>query len=271
MTYGYIYGLRCKVNGKWYIGQTTAEPYKYIEYQYKKRKGNGRTKMARAINYHGYDSFTICLLDSEMSREKLDNLEKEYINFYDSIQNGYNCQNGGSHGKMSDETKKKIGLSRENKPSPMLGKKHSIETIAKMRKTRKIVNNKGMILSDETKNKIRISKTGIKTGKPSWNRGIPVSEKTKKLLSDLGTGVNNSFYGKKHTMETRKKISNNKKGKTGKKHSQETLEKMRQSKIGKKRPIEVIQKMNDGRKRKRQEKLFHSQQFKELLDILLGF
>lgn len=88
------------------------------------------------------------------------------------------------------------------------------------------------------------------------------------------TGKNNSFFGKKHSDETRKKMSNAKKGKsyseiygeeegkimkerrrvetTGKKRSGETKEKIRQSKIGKKRDPELMKRIGDklrGRKR----------------------
>ena len=64
-------------------------------------------------------------------------------------------------------------------------------------------------------------------------------------MSEKFKGKNNPFYGKKHTEETKQKISKNRKGQCsgenhhfyGKKHTQEELKKMsenRKSKGGKK-------------------------------------
>jgi len=86
-------------------------------------------------------------------------------------------------------------------------------------------------------------------GKLSPMKGRPMSEETKKKLSESMTGrtypreVNlkkgrsgskNGFYGKSHTQETKEKISDNRKGKCtgednpfyGKTHSKETIEKI---------------------------------------------
>lgn len=55
--------------------------------------------------------------------------------------------------------------------------------------------------TEETKEKISNS-----------HKGMPVSESTRKKLSDMNSGVNNPFYGRKHSEETRKKISEKKQG-----------------------------------------------------------
>lgn len=65
---------------------------------------------------------------------------------------------------------------------------------------RKIISetHKGKILSEETKDKIR--KTRLK-------RNIKVSDELKKHYSKMFTGEGNPNYGKKHSQETRSKIS----------------------------------------------------------------
>jgi hypothetical protein len=86
------------------------------------------------------------------------------------------CRMRGKH--HSEETKKKIGEANRNNYSnpenhPFYGRKHSEESIEKMRKAKQ-----GKKLTDEHKKKI--------------------SEKMK--------GENNHFYGKHHTEETKQKI-----------------------------------------------------------------
>jgi hypothetical protein len=88
------------------------------------------------------------------------------------------------------------------------------------------------------------------------------------------SGIKNPFYNKKHTNETRKKMSTLKKGKTyeeifgveegkimrerrkvetlGKKRSDETREKIRQNKIGKKRDPELMRSIGEKLKGKKQ-------------------
>lgn len=54
-------------------------------------------------------------------------------------------------------------------------------------------------------------------GKPSWNKGVPMSEETKKRLSESKTnkykGLNSPLYGTHRTEETKRKIGENRKGK----------------------------------------------------------
>lgn len=65
--------------------------------------------------------------------------------------------------------------------------------------------------------------------------------KTRQLISEKVLGENNGFYGKHHSIETRKRLSEARKGKYkgkenpnyGKKHTQEAKEKMRTSRRGK--------------------------------------
>lgn len=85
--------------------------------------------------------------------------------------------------KMTDEHKNKIGKSLKNKE------------FTKSHKENLKMSSTGRILSEETKKKIGIAGKG----KPTWNKGIPHSEEAKKKISESQTG-------KKHTVETRKKM-----------------------------------------------------------------
>ncbi len=88
--------------------------------------------------------------------------------------------------------------------------------------------------SEETKRKIGLSNSKALKGKTH-------STEWSKKMSKKFSGEGNPFYGKHHSEETKKKISENRKGKKtgkehpmyGKKHSQEDLEKMSQNRQGK--------------------------------------
>jgi len=107
--YGIIYKIENIVNGKVYIGQTTKTAEKRFKEHliYSKKR---KYPIHNAIKKHGVENFKTEVIDYGMSREDLDEKEKMYIRFYNSIvPNGYNIQLGGTTaGKFSEETKKKI-------------------------------------------------------------------------------------------------------------------------------------------------------------------
>ena len=186
-----------KINGKKYVGQTCQKP--------EKRWNNGdgyknNHYFYRAIQKYGWDGFEHEVISSNLNKEEADNFEKLLIEKLDLLNpnNGYNLQDGGSHGHPSeisriniknaaikrcqnDEYRKRqseshIGLQAGEK-NPMYGKKHS----------------------EETKEKIRETSTGKHP-----------SENTRKKMSAAHTGELNHNYGKYHSEETRKKISDTK-------------------------------------------------------------
>jgi group I intron endonuclease len=159
--YGYIYGLRCRITNKWYIGQTAIEPFKYIKTEYKQQKGRNRTKLYNAIKKYGFDNFDVCLLDSEETKESLDLLECEYIKEYDCISNGYNLQSGGHNGKHSEETKRKLSEMVKGNKNPMFGK---------------VPYNKGIPITEEHRQKL----SKLMSGKNHPNYGKVSPRKGKK-------------------------------------------------------------------------------------------
>jgi group I intron endonuclease len=75
--------------------------------------------------------------------------------------------------------------------------------------------------------------------------GIKHSKETRKKLSKLRQGKNNSFYGKHHSEETKEK---NRQAHLGSHHSEETKEKMRQAHLGQKRSEEAKRRMSEWQK-----------------------
>lgn len=150
-TYGIIYKIENLVNGKIYIGQTTSKDgfkgryrnshinniekvyYTYLPKTKHEKKSIYNRHLLYAIEKYGFSSFKVTeVLDIAFSKEELDIKEECWINIYDCINNGYNNAHGGSNGKLSEETKKKMKESWKEKikngyVAPALGTKHTDE------------------------------------------------------------------------------------------------------------------------------------------------
>lgn len=172
---GVIYKITNKKSGKSYVGQTTQK--------LKDRLGQHRTDsrpypISLAIRKYGWENFEVAVLATSASRQTLDLLEEFFI-----IENntqkpfGYNLKAGGNNSVCTEDL-------RERRRKIQLGKKHSPETRQKMS------------LARRGKSKHWASMMGRKH-----------SEKTKQILSEQKTGKKNPFFGRKHTDETKARIS----------------------------------------------------------------
>lgn len=145
MYYGCIYGLRSP-SGKWYIGQTTqVSPDKYIREQYKYSLGSGRPKIGNALSKYGFDSFEVSIFVYLMDRDSLDKAEVGFIEMYNSIENGYNCKEGGHHGGHTKDTRENMSISQRSR----------VRTEEEISHCRKLgLESKNRFVSKETKSKI---------------------------------------------------------------------------------------------------------------------
>lgn len=227
MSYGVIYKIVCKINNKIYIGQTKARLRKrwkdHVYYAYKR---NGKSHLANAVRLYGEENFEITVIEECESKEELDNRETYWIKELDTLNSGYNLNIGGNAPIWSQEAKDKFSKNhplrgKSGTEHPAYGNKHTEES-------KKII--------------------------AESSKGRPVSKETRKKLSEINSGSNNPHYGKKQSDETKnkkaetlakngghpnkgKKLSIDQKEKfsmKGKKHSQETKEKMSQVHKGKK-------------------------------------
>lgn len=202
----------------------------------------------RAIQKYGWDNFQHIVLCENLSKNWACKLEQDFIRIYKSNDPnyGYNLSCGGEFSafgmRHSDETKKRISLAgigrictdetREKLRVANRGKHLSEEQKEKLRRA-----NLGKKLSEETKRKISESGKGKHCGKDNPMHGKSLSgdkngmygkhhsAETLKLLSDLNKGANNAFYGKHHSEESRRKISESTKGKSKPKQSPEHIRK----------------------------------------------
>ena len=181
-----------------YIGKGTGRRYKTHLYIYKNNNTRFYSKLTAIFN-DGYKPICIIVKNNLLEDESF-YYEKHYINLIGRIENGgplTNLSDGGegqSGFKMSDDTKLKMSEAKKGEKSYMFGKKHSEST------------------------KLMISKA--KMGSKNHNKGKTMEEymgverakEVKQILSDLGkkrTGENNTMFGRKHTEESKLKMSKN--------------------------------------------------------------
>ena len=116
---------------KYYVGQTV----KTMEERagkdgknYHWTNPNCNTKFANSIRKWGWNSFEYKILE-EVYEEDLDELEKFYIEYFDSFKNGYNTALGGEGARgynFSEESKKKLSISSKKRwKNPERRKKQS--------------------------------------------------------------------------------------------------------------------------------------------------
>ena len=188
--------------GKSYIGQTFRPIHKRLE-EHETGKSSGCQAIYNAIQFYGWENFEKDWY--ECPDEDLNFDEELLVREMGTLApGGYNLKGGGGNGKLSEETKQKIGEAQR-------GDKH---------------HNYGKTLSEETKQKM----SEARRGENSHMYGKHKSEYTKKKISEAKTGDKHHMYGKKHTKETIQKMSDAKKGEKhnffGKTHTEETKQKM---------------------------------------------
>lgn len=139
-----IYKITNNVNSKIYIGQTIGK----IEARWKRHtwectKKRNAMAITSAIIKYGEENFIIEKIDDAKTINELNEKEVYYIMLYNTISpNGYNLDIGGKNFKRTEETCKKMSMSKKNREvSEETRKKLSISHL-------------GHIMSPETRKKL---------------------------------------------------------------------------------------------------------------------
>ena len=142
---------------------------------------HGNTHLQNAFNKYGMDCFSFNILNWATDQDELNRQEIYFIDEYNCLKQeyGYNLREGGSNGKPSKETKRKMSISA-----------------------------KGRIFSNETR--LKLSKS--KKGKNNPFYGKKHSEEAKRKMSESHKGNDYGRTGKKHSLEHRKNISKSHQG-----------------------------------------------------------
>lgn len=157
-----IYKIQNKINGKVYIGATKAKtPSRRWIYHRRDKNRQMHLPLYKAMNKYGLENFEFTVIHSNIETvEELSKLEIQYICEYDSTNSskGYNCTIGGEgltgmignknpmFGKkrpdVAERNKNRKGIKLTDEHKKKLskvgkGRKHSEESIEKMRLKRK--------------------------------------------------------------------------------------------------------------------------------------
>jgi hypothetical protein len=158
-------------------------------------KGVGCPLLRKAVEKHGVDNFKFEII-CECTQEERYIKETEYIASENSlVPNGYNVLEGGPGGGF-------------------VGKKHTPETIAKMREaTRKMMSEMSDEKRKEMYSKIKGARNGFKMSESAkkklseQRKGRKLSEETKQKVRKSLVSYHTSLETKSKSEETRRKIS----------------------------------------------------------------
>jgi len=185
-----IYKATNKVNGKCYIGQTSKVLNKRIYNHFNIRKKKSCPYFHNAIHKYGEDNFLWEVIEECSSKKEMDEMEFHYIKQYNSLApNGYNLTMGGGGS---------------------CGYKHTKEECKKIS-----IRNKGILKTKEHKE--NLSKAREKLWKDP--NSVYNTKDFREKMSEVQSGKGNGMYGKKHTEETKSKISEKAKLRIGEKNS----------------------------------------------------
>lgn len=212
----YIYKITCIPSKKVYIGQTNNKKRRLSEHKTELRHNRHHCQyMQNAFNVYGENNFSFEIIE-ECDTKDIDDRERYWIELYKANDKryGFNSESGGHNNKtLSDEHKMKIsakvkgdknpmyGVHRMGKNNPFYGKCLSEEAKEILRKKAKerYDTHSVFLNSKESITKRSISNTGKKRSKEFRER---MSEIASERIGDK-----NSFYGKSHSEETKRKIS----------------------------------------------------------------
>jgi len=190
-----IYVIRNNINDKLYIGQTWGNLRRRLS---KHTLEKGCVKLHNAIKKYDKNNFIIKHIAISFNQKDADIIESYFIKKFNTIEEGYNIREGGSHGKFSEESKKK----KRGRNNPMFGKHPSKETLEKRSKALSGKNhyNYGKHRSEETKEKLRKANIGNKHSEETKlkiakaSKGHKLSDESKKKISE---GIKNTLRKKR--------------------------------------------------------------------------
>ena len=125
-----IYIATNQVNLKSYVGQTLGKFDTRKRRHLYKADGGNDSHFHRALRKYGVDAFNWRVLEEGIVETRLDGREDLWIDFYDSLNNGYNMKRAGSRGSHTTESRQKLSAAQlklvEQGTHPFLGSSNPV-------------------------------------------------------------------------------------------------------------------------------------------------
>lgn len=215
----YIYKIECTDNGKVYIGQTCdLQRRKREHFNDLKNNKHHSILLQRAYNKYGIEAFNHSLIE-ECTESNANEREIYWINCYNSTNKhkGFNLDGGGSEKGISEITRlKRSENSRKNYYT--IHYKHLNSPKAREKKS-KMFTGKGNPCYGKTPKEWMDEETydkWIKDKSERFKENNPLknghTEESKHKISLAMQGKNNPFYGKKHSIQFKQRLSRERRG-----------------------------------------------------------
>lgn len=244
-----IYVIENQVTQKVYVGQSCGAGGirgRWRQHLSALRKGNhSNIKLQRAWAKYGEAAFLFRVVEVVECLDQviLDRLEVSYIALHNSFTSGYNMTSGGNAGTVaSDETKRRISLSRLGKKTGPLSLEHRRAIADGLRASPNLCRAR----TAEQQAALRVLALGLKR-----------SAETRQKQSEALTGrvldtqwrekLSRAQAGKRLSAETRAKMSQVRVGKT---RTPDSIEKSAQAHRGTKRSPETCRRISEARLRR---------------------
>ncbi len=205
---GFIYKIENTINHKIYIGQTIRS-FEDRKKQHLQDSSRYDYPLYLAFRKYGVENFEWVIVE-EVEDSILNEREQHWILFFDSMKNGYNCDEGGSIGAWSEDIKKKISSSLQGHSVSDDTKRKMKDAcrppISQITKDKIAASHKGKTQSEETKRVISEKLKGVsKKNKENYSKAWTKQAREKR--SKQYSGNNNPNFGRTHSEETKLKIS----------------------------------------------------------------
>ena len=197
-----IYTITNTTNGKIYVGQTVQNlPDRASQHESNMKSGRHHNPYLQNA-YNSGQRFDYEAVASGRHIEELNQLEVIYIELFQSRdkEKGYNMREGGGKGCASEETKRKMSLSRTGKS---LSPDHC-RRISEVRKGKGASNETKRKMSESAKKRKSSEETRAKISKANVGRVISLA--TRKKIAATNTG-------KRKSLKTRLKMAEKNLGK----------------------------------------------------------
>ncbi len=208
-----IYLITHTATGRKYVGQSVDIKLRWSQHA----KGKCKMRLGQTIAKHGWKAFSTSILEL-CDRDELNQAESKWIEIHNCISpHGFNLTAGGGAYKLSDESCKKIAISKLNisaETRAKLSLASSKQTWTEEAKAKISAANAIRVFTDEMRQRLSISHTGKSHTKESRAKmslaqsGRVISAEARALISKSLTGrkLNHESIAKRTATQAKNRL-----------------------------------------------------------------